>query len=110
LRLCAAVGDDEVGGDTEEEPGGEHVEAEGAVSVAAHGGPDLADHVEDRAACERLEGELERVGVDLVADDGAYERRAGAHQAGGCQPFPGGPHASERSLRSAQVPVFGLMV
>ena len=42
-------------------PTAEHEEAELAVAVAAHAVPDLADHVEDRPAGERVEAQLERV-------------------------------------------------
>src|SRR3954463_16142344 len=66
---AAAVGDDEVGEDACREAGGEEDEAEFAVAVAAHAVPDFADHVQDGAAGDGVEHELERFGGDVVADD-----------------------------------------
>src|SRR5580704_11000628 len=65
---ASAVADDEIGGDAEQEAPGEQVEAQLAVVVAPHAGPDLADDIEDRTAGERVEPQLERPRVDLVAE------------------------------------------
>ena len=65
------------------------------MAVAPHAGPDLADHVQNRAARERVEAELERVRVDLVADQRADERRTAADQSGESEPRPRRAHAAE---------------
>ena len=66
------------------------------MAVAAHAVPDLADHVEDRAAGDGVEGELERLGGDVVADHRAEEGRAAADQAREPEPAPGGRDVAER--------------
>src|SRR6266851_1562314 len=93
----ASVGDDQVGRHAREEAGCDQVEAEGVMPVAAHTGPDLADHIQDRSAGERVEQQLEWTGVDLVADDRSEERGPAADQAGPPQPGPRGPRAAERA-------------
>src|SRR5487761_120057 len=74
-RLCPAVGDDQVRRHTQQKPGGQHPQPERTVAVAAHAVPDLTDHVQHGAARERVEQQLERARVDLVADERAEERR-----------------------------------
>ena len=44
--------------------------------VPPHGVPDLADHVQDRAAGNAVEGQLERLRVDVVAHHRSQEDRA----------------------------------
>src|SRR5215212_10236318 len=96
LRLAAAVHDDEVRQHPGREPRGEEKQAELAVAVAAHAVPDLTDHVEDRAAGQRVEGELERIRGDVVADHRSEEGGRAADQAGQAQPTPGRLHVAER--------------
>src|SRR3954453_3562476 len=91
----AAVGHDEVRRDAEQEADAEHVEPELAVPEPARPGPDLAEHEENRAAGEREEHQLQRIGRDLVADHRAYERRPAGHQPGDDQPAPGRPDVPE---------------
>src|SRR4051794_33267792 len=96
-RSAAAVGDDEVGHDPGREAAREQDEPELAVAVAPHAVPDLTDDVEDRAARDRVEGELERLGADAVADHRADEGGAAADQAGEREPAPRGPDVAERA-------------
>src|SRR5438309_6009857 len=84
----AAVHDDEVGRDADHEPDDEKPEAELAVAEAPHPVPHLADHVEDRAAREGIERELERLRRHVVADDRSDERRAATDQSGDREPSP----------------------
>src|ERR1700731_2709455 len=93
----ASVGDDQVCRHAREKARGDQVEAERVMAVAAHAGPDLTDHMRDRAAGEGLEQQLQRTGVDLVADDRAEERGPAADQAGAAEPGPGWPRAAERA-------------
>jgi uncharacterized membrane protein len=95
-KLPASVGDDEVGAHADEETRRDQIEAEDAVPVAAHGRPDLPDHVQDRAARERVEEQLERLRVDLVADDRPQHRRSAGHEARHAEPLPGGVRAAQR--------------
>src|SRR5262249_44227268 len=95
--LAAAVGHDQVGRDSGEEPDGHERQAERVEAVAADAGPDLADHVEDRPAGERVEAELERIGVHLVTDHRADERGSATHEPGEAEPGPARPHAAERA-------------
>src|SRR3954452_10774969 len=91
---AAAVDDDQVGQDAGGEPAREQDEPELAVAVAAHAVPDLADHIEDRPARDGVEGELERLGADAVADQRAEEGRAAADEAGEREPAPRGSHVA----------------
>jgi two-component system OmpR family sensor kinase len=85
---AAAVGHDEVGQYARKESSGEQVEAERVMSVATHTGPDLADHVQNRTAGQRVESQLERMGVNLVADECSQQRRAAPDQAREREPSP----------------------
>src|SRR4051812_31533936 len=87
-RSTAAVGNDQVCEDPGGEARGEQQQPELAVPIAPHALPDLADHVEDRACCYGVEGELERLGGDLVADHRADEGGAAADQADHSEPTP----------------------
>src|SRR5689334_16131276 len=78
--LAAGVDDDEVRDDAGHEAGGEQEQAELAVADAAHRVPHLADHVEDRAAGQRVEQQLEWLGSHLVADHRAQEHGTAADQ------------------------------
>src|SRR2546423_6161807 len=93
----AAVHDDEVGRDADHEPDDEEPEPELAVAEAPHPVPHLADHVEDRAAREGVERELERLRRHVVADDRSDERGAATDQSGEREPSPRGAHVAERA-------------
>src|SRR5207247_10284879 len=67
------------------------------MAEAAHGVPDLADDVQDRAARQRVEGELERRAGDVVADKGAEEGRPAADEPGEPEPAPRRLHAAQRA-------------
>src|SRR4051794_4279851 len=94
---AAAVDDDEVGHDPGGEAAGEEDEPELAMAVAAHAVPDLTDDVEDRAAGDGVEGQLERRGAHAVADHRAGEGGAAADQAGEREPAPRGAHVAQRA-------------
>jgi two-component system, OmpR family, response regulator len=95
--LAAAVDDHEVGDDARREAAREQDQADLAVPEAAHAVPDLADDIEDRAARQGVERELERLGGDAVADHRPDERRAAADEPGKQQPAPRGPDITERA-------------
>src|SRR4051794_10309609 len=76
----AAVGDDEICRDPHQEAGAEQVEAELGVSVAPYAIPDLADDVQDGAAGQGEEQQLQRVAGDLVSDDRSDERGSAADE------------------------------
>src|SRR4051794_28744309 len=95
--LAATVGDDHLGGHTQEDPGADHQQAELAVAELAHRAPDLADHVEDGAGGDRVEEKLERLGGDVVAHDRAEEDGTSADETGEGQPSPARADVAERA-------------
>src|SRR3954470_12692993 len=86
----------EVGDDAGAEAAGEQDQPALPVAVA-HAVPYLADDVEDGAARECVERELERLRADAVSDHRAEEGGAAADQPGRREPAPGGPYAAERA-------------
>src|SRR4051812_21035135 len=94
---AAAVDDDEVRQDADREAQAEHPKPQLAVTEAAHRVPHLADHIEDGSARDRIEGELERLRGDAVAEHGAEEGGCAADNAGDEQPAPCGRDVAQRA-------------
>src|SRR4051812_4235748 len=88
-KLSAPVDHNQVGGDANEKASREQPQPHLPVSIPAHPVPDLADDVENGPARQAVEGELERLRGDVVADDRAQEHRSPADQPGKSQPAPG---------------------